>query len=374
MEEPRWVIDLVRRLYDCGVSAEEISSALELEIDVVLAMIEETGGDAARPVHFVGNDHYLRYRHLWKGYANVSIAFNASTTSASEVLFLKTVATILRIPEIQQIMMSMEYMYMAADPFSSRGLLPFYQSYEKLLREMFRIPQEKPGVARERIWKKFMHACAHNELFSLPSSHENTLMEIAHLFLNERLDQPLLNQAARTIIATQLLRTMDAILSDRERRIIEARFIYTGKQPSYREIGQQFGGVSSTRATQLINRALRKIRKCLAYDPYIKLLMQPAGQRIDDTLNVLSRMETDSPFVQTLRTPINEIGMSVRLYNLLLANGCTMLADMVQVNEHAWRMTRGMGKKALQELKDIVDRYGLSLGMAIDYVTLIALK
>jgi DNA-directed RNA polymerase subunit alpha len=64
-----------------------------------------------------------------------------------------------------------------------------------------------------------------------------------------------------------------------------------------------------------------------------------------------------------LKTPLSEMGLSVRAYNCLKAADIKTLSDLVQLKVSEMSQFRNFGKKSLKELQDLVASKNLSFGM-----------
>lgn len=80
--------------------------------------------------------------------------------------------------------------------------------------------------------------------------------------------------------------------------------------------------------------------------------------------------DEDMKFVrQILATPVEELELSVRASNCLKNANINNLGDLTQRTEEEIAKTRNFGKKSLQEIKEKLNEWELSLGMT-DYSTL----
>jgi DNA-directed RNA polymerase subunit alpha len=66
-----------------------------------------------------------------------------------------------------------------------------------------------------------------------------------------------------------------------------------------------------------------------------------------------------------LSMPITEIELSVRSTNCIKAADIQTLGDLVRKNESDMLQFRNFGKKSLEEIKNILTRYNLRLGMKL---------
>ncbi len=76
--------------------------------------------------------------------------------------------------------------------------------------------------------------------------------------------------------------------------------------------------------------------------------------------------EHKSKLVDNLRKSVDELELSVRSYNCLKNADIRTLYELVQKTEPEMLKTRNFGRKSLNEIKEILDGLGLSLGMKLD--------
>ncbi len=69
-----------------------------------------------------------------------------------------------------------------------------------------------------------------------------------------------------------------------------------------------------------------------------------------------------------LETPVSEVELSVRAANCIANANIKTIADLVQKTEAEMLKYRNFGKKSLNEIKEILDRMGLSLGMDLQEI------
>ena len=94
----------------------------------------------------------------------------------------------------------------------------------------------------------------------------------------------------------------------------------------------------------------------------VDALIKMIGDRVLDVMlgNVQSREKffKDSDL---LKTPINELDMSVRLFNCLNMYNIKTLGDLLTYSEHDLMRFRNFGKLTLTELKWLLKEYNLNL-------------
>lgn len=67
-----------------------------------------------------------------------------------------------------------------------------------------------------------------------------------------------------------------------------------------------------------------------------------------------------------LKTPIDDLELSVRSHNVLLSGDIHTLGDLVRCDIPELLKFRNFGRKSLSELTEIVEEYGLTFGMDVD--------
>ncbi len=72
------------------------------------------------------------------------------------------------------------------------------------------------------------------------------------------------------------------------------------------------------------------------------------------------------PRLEFLDRSVEELELSVRSYNCLKNANIQNLRELVQKTESEMLKTKNFGRKSLNEIKDILNKMGLSLGMKID--------
>lgn len=66
---------------------------------------------------------------------------------------------------------------------------------------------------------------------------------------------------------------------------------------------------------------------------------------------------------EVLRMSVDELELTVRTYNCLKAEEICTVADLVTRTEHELIRVPNLGKKSLEEIKEVLNKYNLRLGM-----------
>jgi DNA-directed RNA polymerase subunit alpha len=72
---------------------------------------------------------------------------------------------------------------------------------------------------------------------------------------------------------------------------------------------------------------------------------------------------------ELLKMDVNELELSVRASNCLKAAGIEKISDLVQKTEQEMLKYRNFGRKSLADIRNVLEKMGLRLGMKIDPVT-----
>jgi len=75
---------------------------------------------------------------------------------------------------------------------------------------------------------------------------------------------------------------------------------------------------------------------------------------------------TSATVNENLDRSVDELELSVRSYNCLKNSDIKTIRDLVQKSESEMLKTKNFGRKSLNEIKDILNSMGLSLGMKLD--------
>jgi len=75
---------------------------------------------------------------------------------------------------------------------------------------------------------------------------------------------------------------------------------------------------------------------------------------------------TAEPINENLFRPVSELELSVRATNCLRNANITLIGELVQRTEAEMLRTKNFGRKSLREIKDLLAKMGLTLGMRID--------
>ncbi|VAW43837.1 DNA-directed RNA polymerase alpha subunit, partial [hydrothermal vent metagenome] len=81
---------------------------------------------------------------------------------------------------------------------------------------------------------------------------------------------------------------------------------------------------------------------------------------------VVAPEEEDNEFDPIFLQPVDDLELTVRSANCLKAEQIYYIGDLVQRAEPHLLKTPNLGKKSLQEIKDVLAQRGLSLGTKLD--------
>src|SRR2546422_1454701 len=74
----------------------------------------------------------------------------------------------------------------------------------------------------------------------------------------------------------------------------------------------------------------------------------------------------NDPRLEHLDRSVEELELSVRSYNCLKNANIQSIRELVQKSENEMLKTKNFGRKSLNEIKEILHKMGLSLGMKFD--------
>ena len=175
----------------------------------------------------------------------------------------------------------------------------------------------------------------------------------------------------------------DVSFTQREKEIFFAVML---DNSTYEKVAQKHG-LSNERVRQIVQRSLRKLTHKIPKDiKYIlanhEHLTERKNSFIEEnrllrkivcTLHLKQKVgfaKDDEDIIKDvikalLLTPVSndDLSLSVRTVNSLSADGIKTLYDLVQYSRNDLMKFRNFGVKSLSEIEDVLESFGLSLGM-----------
>jgi RNA polymerase sigma factor (sigma-70 family) len=360
--------ELVRELMQCGATRPQIADAMEISIAAVGNDIKVLGGASSIVKRVFANERERYSAQLTK--------FAELYTQNATLGIYQYLYSILRINELKSSLRAQERSaIMLHNPF--RGHWDnFY--YHRILLCVFPIklgfpfwPVFAQSFFYDIVRKNVAPCDSFEELLQAMTQgyHE----QIVHTYTR------VLSHDHKEEIARWLDQTMSEVLSPRTVEIVRLSFGYEFPPISNKEIAQKFG-LSRSRVWQIIDQAFSHLRErartyeslmrfCRAYgDPeYIASLeAQVASLKEELRIERFYRefgIPKEERLINALKTPINELEVSVRTYNCLKNFDFVYVIDIVQKTETDLLKTRSFGRKSINELKNILSKMDLELGM-----------
>ncbi|MFW6221970.1 MAG: DNA-directed RNA polymerase subunit alpha C-terminal domain-containing protein [Bacteroidota bacterium] len=126
---------------------------------------------------------------------------------------------------------------------------------------------------------------------------------------------------------------------------------------TYKQVGKKYG-ISGQMAKEHTNKAYIKIRKEIeslrSQNNYLKEINILLNKKLKNKCHIKERTSTD--------LMIEHAELSARLHNCLKAWGCVYLSDIEYLCESDILRTPNLGKKSLNEIKEVAERYCLIIG------------
>lgn len=173
--------------------------------------------------------------------------------------------------------------------------------------------------------------------------------------------------AAWDMYVPAFLQAME-LCTEREQKILEMRY---RNAMSLKDTGKELG-ITRERARQIENKALRRLRakKSLwsvkareekaekAFDSERKALIKKLTEKKDAgdlPEDIRKGLETEDP-----HAALEELDVSIRLFNCLKKVGAKTIGDMRFLTEHEVMRTRSFGAGCSEELKTLMEKHGVS--------------
>jgi DNA-directed RNA polymerase subunit alpha len=96
----------------------------------------------------------------------------------------------------------------------------------------------------------------------------------------------------------------------------------------------------------------------------LAVFAQLEGGEVDAIVSTASR--GSSQFDPVLLRPVDELELTVRSANCLKAENIYYIGDLIQRTENELLKTPNLGRKSLNEIKEVLASRGLTLGMKLE--------
>jgi DNA-directed RNA polymerase subunit alpha (EC 2.7.7.6) len=99
---------------------------------------------------------------------------------------------------------------------------------------------------------------------------------------------------------------------------------------------------------------------------HLQLFLNLKPEFVEKSVEDEEKDEQFEEIRKILKTPVDELELSVRSQNCLRSADIKTIGDLVRKNESEMLHFRNFGRKSLAELTELIESYGLSFGMDVD--------
>jgi DNA-directed RNA polymerase subunit alpha len=150
---------------------------------------------------------------------------------------------------------------------------------------------------------------------------------------------------------------IDAIFSPVQKVNFIVENARVGRRTDYDKLVLEVTTNGSLTPEEAVSQAAQILRDHLEIFVNFKEEMRPEMPTVDvDRVHLL----------ENLKRSVDELELSVRSYNCLKNANIRNIGELVQKTEAEMLKTRNFGRKSLNEIKEILETLGLSLGMKLD--------
>lgn len=120
---------------------------------------------------------------------------------------------------------------------------------------------------------------------------------------------------------------------------------------------QTTGAVTPEDAVVMASRIMKE---------HLQLFLNLKPEFVEKSVEDEEKDEQFEEIRKILKTPVDELELSVRSQNCLRSADIKTIGDLVRKNESEMLHFRNFGRKSLAELTELIESYGLSFGMDVD--------
>jgi DNA-directed RNA polymerase subunit alpha len=150
---------------------------------------------------------------------------------------------------------------------------------------------------------------------------------------------------------------IDAIFSPVQKVNFTVENARVGRRTDYDKLVLEVTTNGSITPEEAVSQAAQILRDHLEIFVNFKEETRPEAPPID-----IDRVK----LIENLKRSVDELELSVRSYNCLKNANIRTIGELVQKTEAEMLKTRNFGRKSLNEIKEILETLGLSLGMKLD--------
>lgn len=164
---------------------------------------------------------------------------------------------------------------------------------------------------------------------------------------------------------------IDAMFSSVRKVMFDVKKTRVGKDIDYDELWIAITTDGSENPVDVMHYAVSVLRTQLAHFqlsaeiPFNEISKAPESEKQEAVEKTLDKLGLKGVSVELLLKPIEELELSVRANNCLLAHGIKRVLDLVNKTEDEMLKIKNFGRKSLGEVKDSMALFSLRFGMNI---------
>ncbi|GAB6184028.1 DNA-directed RNA polymerase subunit alpha [Thermodesulfovibrio hydrogeniphilus] len=159
--------------------------------------------------------------------------------------------------------------------------------------------------------------------------------------------------------------TVDAIFSPIKKVNFRVEKTRVGEQTDYDRLILEVWTDGSTTPQMAISEASNILIRHFEYFTNLSEI-QGLNKDSEETREEQTESVEIENLNETIFKPIEDLELSVRAYNCLKSAGINTVLELVQKTENELLKTKNFGKRSLDEIKEVLEKHGLTLGMKID--------
>ncbi len=357
--------EVVRRLYNCGITYEKIAKATDISSDTVRKCVNDMG--------LLPRDAIPVYATSFRLYT--MLATKEEKLSEADQIIHDFLHEFLRIDQIRDHLHgTLSTMEQLMSPQFDLEMLPYY----KFVCALFGKSRDIDPNMDKKIWGEYLKGAQDHSVIN-PQSRQACESDLCNICISQYRHRimPIWDKRIISVIE-RVLKT----LNTREEKVLRMRFGFgEARGMDLEEVAHDFE-VTRERIRQIEAKALRRLRHP-SRKKVLEVFSVPTQEIFSDVLQKIGqeklaaellecvqeareREEENPQLFDVLLRRVDELELNARTFHCLENHHIEYIFQLVLKTEREVLQFKNFGRKCLREIREVLGGIGLHLGMPMD--------